>query len=68
MGKSTNCRNLGSILAREGYKLLAVDCDNLSLLRDKWCERTVIKIINYLLLDMESRRCRYIYFKEICVL
>jgi len=28
VGKSTTCRNLGSILAKKGYKVLAVDCDN----------------------------------------
>jgi len=28
VGKSTTCRNLGSILAKKGYKVLVVDCDN----------------------------------------
>ncbi|PHS32934.1 MAG: hypothetical protein COA82_08775 [Alkaliphilus sp.] len=28
VGKSTSCRNLATILARKGYKVLAVDGDN----------------------------------------
>ncbi|MEA1974893.1 MAG: ParA family protein [Bacillota bacterium] len=28
VGKSTTCRNLGSVLAKKGYKVLVVDCDN----------------------------------------
>lgn len=28
VGKSTTCRNLGNILAKRGYKVLIVDCDN----------------------------------------
>lgn len=32
VGKSTTCRNIGSILAKKGYKVLAVDCDNQSSL------------------------------------
>ncbi|HZK69900.1 MAG TPA: ParA family protein [Clostridia bacterium] len=34
VGKSTTCRNLGSILAKEGYKVLAVDCDNQASMTD----------------------------------
>ena len=42
VGKSTTCRNLGSILAKEGYKVLAVDCDNLSRSKDK-LSQSIIK-------------------------
>ena len=34
VGKSTTCRNLGSLLARKGYKVLAVDCDNQASMTD----------------------------------
>jgi len=28
VGKSTSCRNLGNILVKKGYKVLAIDTDN----------------------------------------
>lgn len=34
VGKSTTCRNLASVLSREGFKVLAVDCDNQASLTD----------------------------------
>ncbi|MBK5252104.1 MAG: ParA family protein, partial [Peptostreptococcaceae bacterium] len=34
VGKSTTCRNLGSILAKEGCKVLVVDCDNQASMTD----------------------------------
>ena len=34
VGKSTTCRNLASILAKKGYKVLTVDCDMQSSLSD----------------------------------
>lgn len=34
VGKSTTCRNLATVLAKEGYKVLAVDCDNQASMTD----------------------------------
>ncbi|MBM7562705.1 ParA family protein [Fusibacter tunisiensis] len=34
VGKSTTCRNLASTLSQEGFRVLAVDCDNQSSLTD----------------------------------
>lgn len=34
VGKSTTCRNLATILAKKGYKVLAVDCDNQASMTD----------------------------------
>ncbi|GKX31404.1 sporulation initiation inhibitor Soj [Vallitalea longa] len=34
VGKSTTCRNLATILARQGYKVLSVDCDNQASMTD----------------------------------
>lgn len=34
VGKSTTCRNLATILSKEGYKVLAVDCDNQASMTD----------------------------------
>jgi len=34
VGKSTTCRNLATILAGKGYKVLAVDCDNQASMTD----------------------------------
>lgn len=34
VGKSTTCRNLATALKEEGYKVLAIDCDNQSSLTD----------------------------------
>ncbi len=35
VGKSTTCRNVATELANRGYKVLAIDCDNLSRIMDK---------------------------------
>lgn len=34
VGKSTTCRNLATELARKGYKVLAIDCDNQASMTD----------------------------------
>ena len=34
VGKSTTCRNIATELARNGYKVLAIDCDNQSSMTD----------------------------------
>ncbi|QUH31094.1 ParA family protein [Vallitalea guaymasensis] len=34
VGKSTTCRNLATILANQGYRVLAVDCDNQASMTD----------------------------------
>jgi chromosome partitioning protein len=34
VGKSTTCRNLATILVKEGYTVLAVDCDNQASMTD----------------------------------
>ncbi|MFT9495053.1 ParA family protein [Anaerosolibacter sp.] len=34
VGKSTTCRNLATVLTKEGYKVLAVDCDNQASMTD----------------------------------
>ena len=34
VGKSTTCRNLAAELAKEGYSVLAIDCDNQASMTD----------------------------------
>lgn len=34
VSKSTTCRNVATILAKEGFKVLAIDCDNQASLTD----------------------------------